>query len=128
MYPDLSVFKPNIYLYFILNLSNGKLNKAGGYTSTVYFSYDKVPESEIKHKGDTIIDKGTDGGGGIEVYANEEDVNKRNDYLSNFDGGLFASGSHKVLGTVLVRTSNYLTASQQKDLESAIVDALTKVD
>ncbi len=110
------------------NDPNGKLNKAGGYTSTVYFSYDKVPESEIKHQGDTIIDKGTDGGGGIEVYANEEDVNKRNDYLSNFDGGLFASGSHKVLGTVLVRTSNYLTASQQKDLESAIVDALTKVD
>ena len=37
-----------------------------------------------------------------------------NDYLAAFDGGIFASGSHTVVGTVLVRTSNELTASQQK--------------
>ena len=50
---------------------------------------------------------------------------KRKDYLSAFDGGVLASGSHTVIGTVLVRTSNELTASQQKDLEAKIIAALT---
>ena len=110
------------------NDPNGNLNKAGGYTATVYFADDRVPADKVEFKGKTIIEKGTDGGGAIEVYANEEDVKKRNDYLAGFDGGILASGSHKVIGTVLVRTSDYLTASQQKELETAIVEALTKVD
>ena len=110
------------------NDPNGNLNKAGGYTATVYFADDRVPADKVEFKGKTIIEKGTDGGGAIEVYVNEEDVKKRNDYLAGFDGGILASGSHKVIGTVLVRTSDYLTASQQKELEAAIVDALTKVD
>ena len=55
-------------------------------------------------------------------------MKKRNDYLAGFDGGIFASGSHKVIGTVLIRTSDHLTASQQEELETAIVEALTKVD
>ena len=110
------------------NDPNGNLNKAGGYTATVYFADDRVPADKVESKGKTIIDKGTDGGGAIEVYANEEDVKKRNDYLAGFDGGIFASGSHKVIGTVLIRTSDHLTASQQKELETAIVEALTKVD
>ena len=110
------------------NDPNGNLNKAGGYTATVYFADDRVPADKVESKGKTIIEKGTDGGGAIEVYANEEDVKKRNDYLAGFDGGIFASGSHKVIGTVLIRTSDHLTASQQKELETAIVEALTKVD
>ena len=110
------------------NDPNGNLNKAGGYTATVYFADDRVPADKVEIKGKTIIDKGIDGGGAIEVYANEEDAKKRNDYLAGFDGSILASGSHKVIGTVLVRTSDYLTASQQKELEAAIVDALTKVD
>lgn len=58
------------------NDPNGNLNKAGGYTATVYFADDRVPADKVESKGKTIIDKGTDGGGAIEVYANEEDVKK----------------------------------------------------
>ena len=101
------------------------LNKTGGYTSTVYFSYDKV---NVSFLDGTIIENGTDGGGSIEVYSTEEDVNKRNDYLASFDGGILSSGSHTVVGTVLVRTSNYLTASQQKELENAIIEKLTELN
>lgn len=109
------------------NDPNGNLNKAGGYTSTVYFSDSRINlDSSIY--GNTIIEQGTDGGGSIEVYANEEDAIKRDEYLANFDGGIFASGSHKVVGTVLVRTSNELTASQQNELEKDIIDALTFVE
>ena len=77
--------------------------------------------------GSTIIEKGTDCGGSIEVYSVAEDAVARNDYLASFDGGIFASGSHIVVGTVLVRTSNELTASQQKEIEANIITALTEI-
>lgn len=108
------------------NDPNGNLNKPGGYTSTVFFAYDKVEDPHNVLNG-TIIDNATDGGGSIEVYATEEDAVKREEYLALFDGSVTASGSHKVVGTVLVRTSNELTASQQKELESEIVANLTEL-
>lgn len=107
------------------NDPNGQLGKSGGYTATVYFTSPLVDQSDVI--GNTVIEKGTDGGGAIEVYANVDDANKRKDYLSAFDGGILASGSHEVVGTVLVRTSDKLTASQQKELETAIIEALTKL-
>lgn len=108
------------------NDPNGKLNKAGGYTAQVYFSSNLVNQSSIS--GSTIIEKGTDCGGSIEVYSSEADAVKRNEYLATFDGGIFASGSHTVVGTVVVRTSDKLTASQQKTLENDIIAALTTVE
>lgn len=38
----------------------------------------------------------------------------RDKFLASFDGSVLASGSHTVVGTILVRTSDELTASQQK--------------
>lgn len=108
------------------NDPNGHLNKAGGYTAQVYFSSDLVNQGEIF--GDTVIEKGTNGGGSIEVYSTVEDANARNDYLAVYDGGIFASGSHVVIGTVLVRTSDKLTASQQKAMEANIVAVLTMLE
>lgn len=105
---------------------NGLLNKAGGYTASIYFSTDLVDQSKVN--GTSIIDKGTDGGGSIEVYANADDANKRNTYLGAFDGSIFASGSHSVIGTVVVRTSNLLKGSEQKVLEASIVEALIALE
>lgn len=107
------------------NDPNGHLNKAGGYTAQVYFSSDLINQDEID--GITVIDKGTDCGGSIEVYSTVKDANSRNDYLASFDGGIFASGSHIVVGTVLVRTSDKLTASQQKEMEANIIAILTEI-
>lgn len=102
------------------NDPNGNLNKAGGYTSTVYFTHSLVDKDSPEVIGDTVVEKGTLGGGAIEVYANEDDANKRNDYLSEFDGTLFNSGSHVVIGTIVIRTSDLLTASQQNELTEQI--------
>ena len=104
------------------NDPNGNLNKPGGYTATVYFESKNGDQSTVY--GSDLIDKGTDAGGAVEVYANEEDANKRNDYLAAFDGGILSSGSHRVAGTVLIRTSNELTATQQKELEEKVLNAL----
>lgn len=105
------------------NDPNGKLNKPGGYTATVYFESANVNQSNVY--GADLIGKGTAAGGAIEVYANEEDAQKRETYLSAFDGGVLSSGSHRVIGTTLIRTSDELTATQQKNLEQKIIDAIS---
>jgi hypothetical protein len=108
---------------------NGNLGKQGGYTGCLYFRSPLIPQSDL-YVADTedinsSIDCGTDGGGCIEIYATTKDAERRNEYLSNFDGGALSSGSHIILGTLLIRTSSKLTASQQKALEIALTDALT---
>ena len=105
---------------------NGHLNKDGGYTSTVYFSSPLLKTENLK--GDALIDKGTDAGGAIEVYKTPEEAENRRKYLAAFDGGIFASGSHVVLGTMLIRTSDDLKASEQETLTNAIIAAMTEVD
>lgn len=107
------------------NDPNGHLGKQGGYTAQVYFSYNLIDQDSIS--GNSIIEKGTDCGGSIEVYNTVDEAEKRNDYLATFDGGIFASGSHNVVGTIIVRTSNNLTASQQKELEVKLVNSLIKL-
>ncbi len=108
------------------NDPNGNLNKAGGYTSQVYFMDSAVDQSKVY--GDTLIDKGTDCGGSVEVYKTVEDAQKRDVYLGAFDNTVFVSGSHIVVGTCVIRTSQYLTASQQQDLQQRIIDVLTRID
>ena len=57
-----------------------------------------------------------------------EDAEKRRDYLATYDGTIYANGTHTVIGTDLVRTSNKLTATQQKELEQKVIDALTRLE
>ena len=112
---------------------NGQLNKQGGYTATVYFLSDLVDQSDVyvdefDSTGNEVIDKGTEGGGAVEVYATEEEATKRSEYLGTYDGTILASGSHTVYGTCVIRTSDKLTASQQKELEAAVFEALTRLE
>ena len=105
---------------------NGNLNKQGGYTSTVYFSTPLIDQSSV-YRND-IVDKGTECGGAIEVYASEEDAEKRDSYLASFDGaGMLNSGSHKVLGTIVIRTSTKLTATQQNEFTNNITNKLLEL-
>ena len=98
------------------------LNKPGWYTAHVYFSYSLINQEKVY--GDNLIGKGTNAGGSIEVYKTKKEAKKRNEYLALFDGGALSSGSHIVVGTVVVRTSDELTASQQKFLENNIIFVL----
>lgn len=106
------------------NDPNGQLNKLGGYTATVYFADSRINLDKSIY-GETLIEQGTDAGGCIEVYTCVEDAVKRLEYLATFDGGVLSSGTHTVIGTVLIRVSNELTATQQKELETKIIAVLT---
>lgn len=111
------------------NDPNGNLHKDGGYTSAVFFSSDLVDMSQVyldgSHTG--IPAAGTDGGGCVEVFANAEDAEERNTYLSAFDGSFLNPGSHAVVGTCVVRVSDLLTATQQNAIEQAIIESLTRL-
>lgn len=89
------------------NDPNQLLNVDGGYTFCVYFSIDGINQNSIG--GTSIIDKGTDAGGAIEVYKTVTDAQNRCDYLSQFDNTLLYSGSYAILGTTVIRTSYLLT-------------------
>lgn len=108
--------------------NNGLLGKAGTYYAKIDFASPWIKDPYSIYSGRSVAENSTDGGGSVEVFETEELAQKRNDYLGAFDGGMFASGSHKVLGTLIVRTSDELTASQQKKLEADIIASLTRLE
>lgn len=108
---------------------NGKMNKPGGYIGTVYFRDNRIADEDVVvWEEDTIIDIGTPGGGSIEIYPNVEDAVSRNEYLSTFDGSWLSAGSHEVYGTIIIRTSDKLTATQQKELTQEILNSLIEIE
>lgn len=106
------------------NDPNGQLNKEHGYTSCVYFT---LKGNEKKVKGKTAIEKGTDGGGAIEVYENIEDVKNRCEYLGQFEGTLLYSGSYVAVGTMVIRTSYLLNNEEQFELTNDVIEKLTEI-
>lgn len=104
------------------NDPNGKLGKDGGYTAQVYFSSPLLGTETLA--GANLIEAGTDAGGSIEVYATVEAAETRNTYLSSFDGTIFDSGKHRVLGTMVVRVSTNLTASKQDSFMNSIIEVM----
>lgn len=112
------------------NDPNGQLNKSGGYTACVYFTSSMVDLSDVSRssKASTeIVAYGTDGGGAVEVFSTADEAERRKEYLSAFDGTLFSLGSHEVVGTCVVRTSDKLTGSQQKEFTANIIAALIEL-
>lgn len=102
---------------------NQLLNVSGGYISCVYFSVTQIDQRAIQ--GTSIIDKGTDAGGAIEVYKTVTDAQNRCDYLGQFDNTLLYSGSYAIVGTTVIRTSYLLTNEQQVELTDNIATAFT---
>lgn len=109
---------------------NGLLHKQGGYIGCIYFRDSQVNQSLLYVDGDPddVVDVGTQGGGAIEIFDTNEEAVTRDTYLASFDGTIVASGSHYVIGTVLIRTSNELTGTQQLELTDKIKLALTQID
>lgn len=99
------------------------LGKEGGFSACVYFTVSDINPEEIV--GDSIVAKGTDAGGAVEVYPTVKDAEARCEYLSGFDGTVLYSGSYAIVGTTVIRTSYKLTNEQQMELTNAITVALT---
>ncbi len=98
------------------------LNKDGSYYSCIYFSLDTIDQSKIP--GITVVDKGTDAGGAIELYDSLDKAMNRCEYLKQFDNTLLYSGSYAVLGKMVIRTSYLLSNEDQNKYTKLIADKL----
>lgn len=101
------------------NDTNGKLNKEGGYIGALFFTHSDIENDSNENP----CELGTSAGGSIEIYKNNNDAEKRNDYLSNFDGSIL-SDYHQVDGNIVIRISNYLNDTKQKELYNQIIDKI----
>lgn len=107
--------------------ANTLMNKKGGYYAYVAMKSSLIDDSY--DEGESPVEAGTEGGAVIEAFHTVKDAEARDTYLSGFDGaGMLSPGSHRVVGTLVIRTSDELSASDQKKLENRIVDALIKLE
>ena len=107
------------------NDPNGLLGKEGGYTGCIYFSIKDVDATWIK--GNTIIEKGTDGGGAVEIYSSLQEAEDRCEYFAGLDGTILYSGSYAIVGTMVIRTSFMLSDEDQFRITNEITEALTAI-
>lgn len=107
------------------NNPDGMLNKDGGYYGCLYFTTILIDENSIP--GKSIVDKGTDAGGAVELYSSLEDAKKRCEYLASFDGTILTTGSYVLIGTMVIRTSFKLDDNEQYQLTDSIIKAMTTV-
>ena len=107
------------------NNPDGMLNKDGGYYGCLYFTTILIDENSIP--GKSIVDKGTDAGGAVELYSSLEDAKKRCEYLASFDGTILSTGSYVLIGTMVIRTSFELDDNEQYQLTDSIIKAMTTV-
>lgn len=107
--------------------ANTLMNKKGGYYAYVAMKSSLIDDSY--DEGESPVEVGTEGGAVIEAFHTVKDAEARDAYLSGFDGaGMLSPGFHRVVGTLVIRTSDELSASDQKKLEDRIVDALIKLE
>lgn len=104
---------------------DGLLGKEGGYSSCIYFTVADASPDEVP--GNSVVAKGADAGGAVEVYPSLADAEARVQYLAGLDGTVLYSGSYAIVGTMVIRTSYKLSDAQQLDLTNAVTTAFTRV-
>lgn len=105
---------------------NNMMNKPHGYYAYIALSSSMIP-TELRAYS-TPVENGNDGGAAIEVYKTVKLAKAREAYLASLDSpGALSPGTHKVVGTMVVRTSSRLKASQQQALEKNIINALIEL-
>jgi len=104
------------------------LGKPKRYYSKIVFQHKKVEHYGLENNLMSITEVGNSAGGCVEIFKTVEDAENRNQELKDLEGTNRSPGSHKVIGTILIRTSDDLTKSQQEKLEEKIIEVLTKLD
>lgn len=106
---------------------NNLMNKTGGYYAYIAMKSSLVTDSY--YTSQSPVEAGVEGGAVIEAYKTVKLAKARNAYLGKLDtmGSILNPGSHKVVGTLVIRTASTLTASQQQQLEQAVIDKLIEL-
>lgn len=106
------------YIYTEDRDPNDNLGKAGFYVAGAQF-YDTRTETAPSTDDPAF---GTDSGGAIEVYANNDDAKNRIELLSQFQGdGFLDPGAFEQVDNVVIRVSTNYKASEQKEVLDFLV-------
>ena len=108
------------------NDPDGLMGLEGGYKNCIYFQVSDIAPNSVK--GISVVEKGTDAGGAVEIYSDLKGALNRCDYLSGFDNTLLYSGSYAAIGTMVIRTSYKLDSDRQVYLTNEITKALTSLE
>lgn len=92
-------------------------------SSVMFFTYEKVDQNSFKDDETTPTAKGTDGGGCIEIFFNLEDAESR---MSTLKISKLLAGRSYRYGTIVIRTSSKLASSEQKELETLILNHMAQ--
>ncbi len=100
------------------------LGKAGWYTGKVVFHSTNVEHTGYDNGYTTLEAIGNPAGGCVEIFASEEDANRRNEELKGMEGTVRNPGAHQVIGTIVIRASQDQKTST---MEQQIVDMKTEL-
>ncbi len=99
-----------------------------GYIAKIFFTSDLVDQSDFD-EDESVLEKGTDAGGSIDLFKTIDEAIERDEYLHSFDDSfLLNAGGHAVAGSLVIRTSKKLDEKNQKSLTDSIISALTSGD
>lgn len=94
------------------------------YVAKVFFTSNLVDQSDFG-EDESVYEKGTDAGGSIDIFKTVDEAVERDKYLHGFDDNiLLNSGSHAVVGTLVIRTSHKLDEDKQNTLTESIISML----
>ncbi len=102
------------------NDPNGRLNTEDGYKAAVFFTTSLFDPEEVE--GKTILDKGTEAGGSIELYETDALALDRVRYLASFDETVYANANHIAFGTLVIRVSNRIDEESRNTLSKKLVE------
>ena len=100
------------------NNDRNRILSSGG-TSAVFFTLADINQSQFD--SGTPVEKGTDGGGCIEVFSSKDDAKSRMLTLTSLSA---LAGYSKEIGTVVVRVSAKLSRNQQENIANKICEKL----
>jgi hypothetical protein len=105
--------------YTAENDPNELLGRPGQYTSKIIFKDTRLKPDPIASEFDV------QNGGSVEVFENEDDAIRRQDYLEGITQSFAPFNEYAYReGTVLLRLSHRLTPQQADEYEAALQDAL----
>ncbi|MBR4157937.1 MAG: hypothetical protein IKR07_03375 [Oscillospiraceae bacterium] len=104
---------------------NGNLGKDGGYIGCVFFRDSRISVWSFRlnpgSDRNDPVDVGTQGGGSVEIYATQEEAEKRLPYLDRFKSQI---GIYGVLGSLVIRVTDQISRQKQRELFDSIKQAL----
>ncbi len=104
------------------------IGKKGWYTSKVIFRHKDVEHYGLSSGLLTLSEVGNPAGGCIETYTTVEDAERRNIELTEMEGTVKSPGEHFVCGTMVVRISQDMKTSTQKQLLEMILNSLLRLE